>query len=84
MTFEVHYSFFYPQNLQVSCVYALGPSAGYGDLVVLMTDINRSSTRPSGTVPLLGGGHPFVRIEVESPSAYCPRHPCQSVKHSPT
>jgi hypothetical protein len=68
MAFGVHYSVVYPQHLDVSCVYAPGPSAGYGDLLVLMTDIDLSSTCPSGAFPPSAGGHPFVRIEVESPS----------------
>jgi hypothetical protein len=68
MAFGVHYSVVYPQNLQVSCVFAPSPPTGYGDLVVLLTDVDLSSTCSSGMPPASAGGHPVVRIEVESPS----------------
>ncbi|MGO9833164.1 MAG: hypothetical protein ACLP1X_03020 [Polyangiaceae bacterium] len=68
MAFGVHYSVVYAQNLQVSCGYAPSPPTGYGDLVVLLTDVDLSSTCSSGTAPPSAGGHPAVRIEVESPS----------------
>jgi hypothetical protein len=70
MAFGVRYSVFVPENLSITCSYAPGPSTGYGDLVVLMTDVDIPSicvgsafARPDAAV-----GHPFVRIEVESPS----------------
>jgi len=68
MAFGVRYSVVYPQNLQVSCGYAPSPPTGYGDLVVLLTDIDLSSTCSSGIAPSSAGGHPAVRIEVASPS----------------
>lgn len=68
MAFGVHYSVAYAQNLQVSCNYAPSPPIGYGDLVVLLTDVDLSSTCSSGTPLSSAGGHPVVRIEVESPS----------------
>jgi hypothetical protein len=73
MAFGVHYSAVFPQNLQVACGYAPGPSTGYSDLVVFLTDIDLSSACTNGTLtqPDAAAGHPFVRIEVESPS-YAP------------
>jgi hypothetical protein len=68
MAFGVHYSVVYAQNLQVACGYAPSPPSGYGDLVVLLTDVDLSSTCSSGTTPSSAGGHPAVRIEVTSPS----------------
>jgi hypothetical protein len=55
---------------RVACGYAPGPSTGYSDLVVLMTDIDLSSACTNGafTQPDAAAGHPFVRIEVESRS----------------
>lgn len=71
MAFGVHYALLVPQNLQIACNYAPGPSTGYGDFVIIMTDVDLSSGCDGGTLtglPDPGAGHPFVRIEVKSPS----------------
>jgi hypothetical protein len=71
LAFGVHYSVLVPQNLQTACGYAPGPSTGYGDVVVIMTDVDVSGNCASGFAgppPAGAVGHPFVRIEVASPS----------------
>jgi hypothetical protein len=68
MAFGVHYSVVYPQNLDVSCGYAPSAGNGYGDLVVLLANVDLSTMCSSGTFPPSASGHPAVRIEVESPS----------------
>jgi hypothetical protein len=71
MAFAVRYALLVPQNLQIACNYAPGPSTGYGDFVVVMTDVDLSGGCDGGTFtgfPDAGAGHPFMRIEVKSPS----------------
>lgn len=71
MAFGVHYALLVPQNLQIACNYAPSPSTGYGDLLVIMTDVDLSSGCDAGTfsgLPDPGAGHPFLRIEIKSPS----------------
>ncbi len=71
MAFGVHYSLFVPQNLQTACGYPPGPSTGYGDVLIIMTDVDISAGCTSGfggPPPPGAAGHPFVRIEVVSPS----------------
>jgi hypothetical protein len=70
MAFGARYSLLVPQNL-ISCGYAPSPATGYGDFVVIMTDVDLSSGCDGGTFtgfPDAGAGHPFLRIEVKSPS----------------
>jgi hypothetical protein len=71
MAFGVRYSLLVPQNLQIACDYAPSPTTGYGDFVVILSDVDLSSGCDGGTLTELpdpGAGHPFVRIEVESQS----------------